>query len=126
MVGRITFLERVQFLVCPIIMILKNTPPIIETETAYKQGYQLLSLFPDFITFLRHQIAQKSDEVKKKAPRLDYFQARRFFCSLYAFSAAAILRRRHAGVFFEVFAEERLVGEVQFLRNLLDAFLRIA
>ena len=62
----------------------------------------------------------------KKAPRLDYFQARRFFCSLYALSAAAILRRRHAGVFLEVFAEERLVGEVQFLRNLLDAFLRVA
>ena len=66
------------------------------------------------------------DEVKKKAPRLDYFQARRFFCSLYAFSAAAILRRRHAGVFFEVFAEERLVGEVELLRNLLYAFLRVA
>ena len=33
----------------------------------------------NFITFLRYLMAQKSDEVKKKAPRLDYFQARRFF-----------------------------------------------
>ena len=48
------------------------------------------------------------------------------FCLLYDFSAASILRRRHAGVFFEVFAEERLVGEVQLLRNLLNALLRVA
>ena len=45
---------------------------------------------------------------------------------LYDFSTATILRRRHAGVFFEVFAEERLVGEVQLLRNLLNALLRVA
>ena len=48
------------------------------------------------------------------------------FCLLYDFSTATILRRRHAGVFFEVFAEERLVGEVQLLRNLLNALLRVA